>query len=139
MEEWQQLMKAGNKCYQRKQWSQAISYYHQSITLLEDDYYLQSPNLQQGIQGWICGYHNLASTYEQQGLIQHSRKALIRPLASMIKRSHDETTCFEGQMMAHRVLHLTLGPLCTFANKYPSEYAAINTFLKSINHPPLLH
>jgi len=139
MESWQKLMKAGNEHYNQKQWNKAISLYNQSITLIEEQSYFQNDNLQQGIQAWICGYHNLASTYEQLGLVELSRDALVTPFNKMLSLNHSSPTSSDMQLVSCRALQMTLYPLLEFAKKHPSEFQFINTVLNHLNHSQPLH
>jgi len=139
MEKWQRLMKTGNQHYQMKQWEEAIYHYNQSITLLEDQEFLTGKDSLQSIQAWVCGYHNLAKTYEQQGLIQRCRDMLIIPFMKLNNISNQSYASPEMQLTIHRSLKVTLLPLLTFANNYPNESQFIDQLLKDINNPQSIH
>lgn len=130
---WQALMMKGNKCYQLQKWNRALSYYNQAIALLDNPIAVESPETQQALQGWICGYHNIATTYEQQGLIKCSRDALIVPFHTLLAFYYNPTTSSEMQQVAGHALKITLPPLLEFANKFPSELKYINKIIKPLN------
>jgi tetratricopeptide (TPR) repeat protein len=139
MDRWQQLMQKGNQLYHINQLDDALDYYNQAIVMLENDLSIEGSSTQQAIQGWICGYHNLATTYEQQGFIERSRDALITPFRTMLALTHDSNTSPEMQLIAHRALQITLPPLLEFANKYPSELKFIKKLVEHINAYKHLH
>ncbi|MCP5077620.1 MAG: hypothetical protein GY951_06135 [Psychromonas sp.] len=133
MEEWQQLMRQGNQEYDLQKWHEALGYYHHAIALLEQSVATESHDSQQVIQGWICGYHNVASTYEQQGLIEHSRDTLITPFSIMLALSYHPQTTSNMKLIADHALNITLPPLLEFANKHPSEHSFINNIVDKLN------
>lgn len=133
METWQQLMRQGNLLYDLQRWHEALGYYNQAIILLEKSIVIESSDSQQVIQGWICAYHNVATTYEQQGLIQHSRDTLIIPFHSMLALSYDLQASSQMKLIANQALKITLPPLLEFANKHPNELQFINTIVEQLN------
>ncbi len=133
MKEWQQLMRQGNQEYHLQKWHEALTYYNQAITLLEQSVSTESPNSQQVIQGWICGYHNVATTYEQQGFIERSRDNLITPFSIMLAISYHPQSSSKMKLIAHHALSITLPPLLEFANKHPSEHNFINNVVEKLN------
>jgi hypothetical protein len=139
MGKWQQLMQKGNQFYHINQWDDALDYYNQAIVLLEHDINIEASSTQQAIQGWICGYHNVATTYEQQGFIERSRDALLTPFRTLLTLTHDSNTSPEMQLIAHRALQITLPPLLEFANKYPRELKSIKKLVGHINAHKHLH
>jgi len=133
MDQWQELMSKGNKLYDLQRWNEALSYYNQAIELLESSVSVQSSETQQAIQGWICGYHNIATTYEQQGLIKCSRDTLIVPFRTMLALYYNPQASSEMQVLASHALKITLPPLLEFANKFPSELKFINHIVEQLN------
>jgi len=133
MEEWQQLMQQGNQEYDQQKWHDALGYYHHAIALLEQSVATESHNSQQVIQGWICGYHNVATTYEQQGFIERSRDTLITPFRIMLALSYHPQSSSNLKLIANHALNITLPPLLEFANKHPSEHGFINNIVEKLN------
>lgn len=133
MGNWQQLMKKGNKFYAQKNWSAALIYYYQAISSLENSIAVEFIDIQQVIQGWICGYHNIAITYEQQGLIKRSRDTLIKPFRIMLALTHHPDTSVEMRLTANYALNMTLSPLLEFANNHPNEYKFINSIVEQLH------
>lgn len=133
METWQQLMREGNQLYDLKKWHQALSHYHQAIVLLENSLTIESPETHQAVQGWICGYHNVATIYEQQGFIERCRDTLIIPFRTMIALANNPQASSEMQSIARHTLQITLRPLLEFTNKYPTELQFINNIIQQLN------
>ena len=133
MEQWQQLMRQGNQQYDLKKWHEALGYYHHAIALLEQSVAIESPESQKIIQGWICGYHNVATTYEQQGFIERSRDTLITPFRIMLALSYHPQSTSTMKLIADHALTITLPPLLEFANKHPSEFDFINNLVEKLN------
>ena len=92
---WQKFMTQGNHLFTHKKWCDALGYYNKAITLLEDSMTAEATDIQQVIQGWICGYHNVATTYEQQGLIEKSRNSLVTPFKTMLALSYNQNVSSE--------------------------------------------
>ena len=135
---WQQFINQGNQLFTHKKWGDALGYYNKAVSLLEDAMKTEITDIQQIIQGWICAYHNIASTYEQQGLIELSRDALMTPFHHMLALSRDPTTTEAIQLAANSALTITLPPLFAFAKKNPNEFAFINQVIEQLNiHQPL--
>ncbi|MEI6897899.1 MAG: hypothetical protein V5786_10540 [Psychromonas sp.] len=133
MKRWQQLMTQGNQRYADKKWHEALSYYYQAITSLEKVVAIESSETQQALQAWICGYHNVATTYEQQGLIERSRDTLVIPFRSMLTLSYNPQASSEMKLIANQALKITLPPLLAFANKHPNEFQFINNIIEQLN------
>lgn len=132
MEGWQQLMSQGNQHYAQQKWHDALDYYNQAITLLENVVAMEVSDIQQALQAWICGYHNVAITYEQQGLIERSRDTLLIPFRSMLTLSNNTHISLEMQLMAKHAVNITLPPLFVFANKHPNELQFINHIIEQL-------
>jgi len=107
--------------------------------LLESAISIETTTTQQAIQGWICAYHNVATTYEQQGFIDRSRDALVTPFNTMLALTNDSNISPEMQLITHQALHITLPPLLEFANNHPSEFQFINKLVGHINTYEHLH
>lgn len=133
MKTWQNLMTQGNDFYTQQQWHSALSYYQEAITLLEDEMIIDVADVQQVIQAWICGYHNVATTYEQQGLIEKSRNSLVTPFKTMLALSYNQNVSSEMKLIANFSLKITLPPLLEFANKHPNEHEFINNVVEQLN------
>lgn len=133
MEEWQYLIRQGNQEYDQQKWHEALGYYHHAITLLEQSVAIESPKSQQIIQGWICAYHNVSTTYEQQGFIERSRDTLITPFRIMLALTDHPQASSKMKLIATHALKITLPPLLEFANKHPSELNFINNMLEQLN------
>lgn len=133
MDTWQVLMTKGNELYERQRWNEAIDYYNQAITQLEHKHVLKTVETQQALQGWICGYHNIATTYERQGMIKCSRDTLLIPFRTMMSLTCQGDVSTEMKIIAHHALKITLPPLLEFANKYPTEFKFINTIVEQLN------
>lgn len=133
MESWQQIMIQGNQLYTQQKWQQALDNYHQAITLLENSVAIEPAQIQQVIEGWICGYHNVAITYEQQGFIKLSRDSLVTPFCTMLALSYNPEASSDTKLIARRALKMTLPPLLEFANRYASELKFINNIVEQLN------
>ncbi|WP_413701853.1 tetratricopeptide repeat protein [Psychromonas sp. KJ10-10] len=132
-------MQQGNKHYHMDQWDEALSYYHEAIELLESIDSIDSGNAQKTLQAWVCGYHNLASTYEKQGFIERRRDALVTPFRIMLALTNNSQSTLEMQMFTYRALQMTIPPLLEFANTYPSEVKFIKQLIGSIESNKQLH
>lgn len=130
MDTWQKLMKMGNQCFVEKHWKQALFHYNQAVTLLEFEIIKASESIRILVQGLVCGYHNISSTYEQQGRLKLSRDALVMPYCSLILLSNNELVSIETRMSAARARSLTLPALLEFANKYPNESQYIQNIIQ---------
>ncbi|TEW46453.1 hypothetical protein [Psychromonas algicola] len=133
MAAWQQFMNQGNHLFTHQKWCDALGYYNKAITLLENSITTENADIQQVIQGWICGYHNVATTYEQQGLIKLSRDALVKPFKQMLALSCNPKASQEMQLTASSALKMTLPPLLEFAKNHPSEFKFINQVVEQLN------
>lgn len=139
MDQWKKLMEEGNEHYNLKQWEEALTYYNQAIALLETAISVEPYNAQQSIQGWVCGYHNLSTTYERQGFIVRSRDALVIPFRTMLALANDVNISPEMQLISHRALQITLPPLLEFGKKFPSELEFIKRLVGHITTDKNLH
>lgn len=133
MTAWQQFMNQGNHLFTHQKWCDALGYYNKAITLLEKAMATEHIDSQQAIQGWVCGYHNIATTYEQQGLIKLSRDALIKPFKQLLALSYNSKASHEMKLTANSALKMTLPPLLAFAKKHPSEFNFINQVVGQLN------
>lgn len=133
METWQQIMLQGNQLYTQQKWEQALDHYNQAITLLENSVAIEPAQIQQVIEGWVCGYHNVAITYEQQGLIKLSRDTLVTPFRTMLALSYNPEASSDMKSIAGRALKMTLPPLLEFTNRYASELKFINNIVEQLN------
>jgi len=131
---WQKFMVQGNHLFSHQRWNDALGYYHKAIKLLEKEITNNTDDIQQTLQGWICGHHNIASTYEQQGHIALSRDALIMPFQYMLTLAHNPNASPLLQMTANSALKITLPALLTFANNHPSEFTQINHVVEQLNY-----
>ena len=137
---WQQFMNQGNHLFTHQKWCDALGYYTKAIALLENAMTTENTDIQQAIQGWVCGYHNIATTYEQQGLIKLSRDALVTPFKKMLALSYNSNASQEMKLTAHSALKMTLPPLLEFASNHPSEFKFINQVVEQLNtHDRLGH
>jgi len=137
MAAWQKFMNQGNQLFTHQKWNDALGYYHKAITLLETEITANNDDtntIQQAVQGWICGHHNIASTYEQQGLISLSRDALLAPFHYMLALAANPNVSLALKVAANSALKITLPPLLLFANNHPSEFTLINKIVEQLNH-----
>jgi len=133
MSAWKQFMNQGNHLFSHQKWRDALGYYNKAITLLENTMATEHIDNQQAIQGWICGYHNIATTYEQQGLIKLSRDALVKPFQEMLALSYNPKASLDLKLTANSALKITLPPLLEFAKSHPSEFTFINQVVEQLN------
>ncbi|MGX9417381.1 hypothetical protein ACXJY6_05035 [Vibrio sp. RC27] len=132
METWQALMVEGNRLFDHQKWTRALSHYQRAIALLEKSSRSEMVNIQQLIQGWVCGYHNIAATYERQELTELTRDALMIPFRRMLTLSNDPSASQEVKFAASSALKITLPPLLEFANNHPEESKFINDVIKQV-------
>jgi len=133
MAAWQKFMNQGNLLFTHQKWCDALGYYNKAITLLEDSIAGDAVDTQQAIQGWVCGYHNIATTYEKQGQIKLCRDALVIPFRKMLALSYNPNASQEMKIAAHSALKMTLPPLLEFAQNYPNEFKFINQVVEQLN------
>ena len=133
MATWQKFMVQGNQLFTHQKWCDALGYYNKAITLLEDTIAIEVTDIEKIIQGWVCGYHNIATTYEQQGLIELSRDNLVIPFKAMLALSYNQNASEEMKLAASSALKMTLPPLLEFAKNYPNEFKFINQVVEQLN------
>lgn len=134
MQAWQQKMTQGNRFYQQQKWSQAINCYYRAINLLENALTTEQPQqIQQVIEGLVCGYHNIAETYLQQGHIEGYRNNLIIPLRYLLSLVTHPETRTDIKLISRNTIKVALLPLFEFANEHPSELVQINNLIQQLN------
>ncbi|WP_017446981.1 hypothetical protein [Gayadomonas joobiniege] len=129
MNRWQKLMQQGNVHYSDNNFAKAALFYHRAIRQLE----IQKENKPESIeavQGWICGFHNLAQVFQRTGDIEKARDCLIIPHQTMLAVSRNKKASNQQQVNAIQALKLTLIPLLEFAQKYPTCEHCLESLLE---------
>ncbi|MEE1673505.1 hypothetical protein SNR37_002929 [Agarivorans aestuarii] len=118
MNTWQGMMNIGNQLFNQQNWPEAERYYEDAIFLLEERL-TKNPRCVESIQGWICGYHNLAEMFIRAGKIEDAQRCLFTPHQSMLHLYHDRQSDEDLQLIALKAIKLTLNPLLEFAKEHP--------------------
>ena len=129
METWQGLMSKGNESYHADHWLDAEYYYDQAINVLNSMLH-QDPKSVEAIQGWICGYLNLSTLFQQAGEIQRAQRCLLIPHHSMMHLAQRDDIDDDQQLIAIQATKLTLAPLLEFTQKYPTCESCVDRLME---------
>lgn len=114
---WQSTMIKGNECFDSHNWLEAERYYMRAIALVDELWQQQRSNLE-AMQAWVCGYQNLAATYEQQGYLERALQCLLHAHFYVVEQANHITNCGKTQSNALRMSAITYKCLSDFKHKY---------------------
>lgn len=77
------------------------------------------PKCLESLYDWIANYHELASIYEQKGVVIMAQKCLLIPHQSMLYMALNYKNDKEWEQIALSAINLTLPKLMKFAAVYP--------------------
>ncbi|MGB0987158.1 MAG: hypothetical protein ACPGVL_08020, partial [Pseudoalteromonas spongiae] len=89
---WQSTMTKGNECFDSHNWLEAERYYMRAIELI-DLLWQQKRNNLEAMQAWVCGYQNLAATYEQQGQLERALQCLLHAHFTILDHANNQANC----------------------------------------------
>ena len=125
MASWQSAMIKGNECFNSHNWLDAERFYNQAIELL-DMLWQQDNDSIEAMQGWVCGVHNLAATYEQQGQLERTAQCLAQAHSNIIKRVNDDDLSDINKSHALRMSSITYKSIVEFKHQYASYSNCLN-------------
>lgn len=117
MNSWQSAMIKGNECFDSHNWLEAQRYYNQAIELLDLLWQKQNDSVE-AMQGWVCGYHNLAATFEQQGQMDRAAQCLLHAHFTIVERANNKQYPDAAQSNALRMSSITYKSIIEFKNKH---------------------
>ena len=135
---WQSTMTKGNECFDSHNWLEAERYYMRAIELI-DLLWQQKRNNLEAMQAWVCGYQNLAATYEQQGQLERALQCLLHAHFTILDHANNQANCDNTQSNAVRLSAITLKHLSDFKAKYHRQCTGINRAHQYANSHTLLH
>ena len=98
--------------------SNSERFYRENIYTLEKKLTAQ-PKCLKSLHDWIASYHELATIYEQKGVVDMAQKCLLIPHQSMLYMALHYKDDKEWEQIALTAINLTLPKLMKFAEVHP--------------------
>ncbi len=116
---WQDLLKKGNNHFDEQQWTKAELYYKSAFSQLEG-MWSRSEQHESLLMAWICTCHNLGTLFESTGEYQRSIGYFVQAYQETRRTSQNQSESQSLRNLAFGALSMTLNPILTFAQKYPT-------------------
>ena len=114
---WQSTMIKGNECFDSHNWLEAERYYNRAIELVDLLWQQKISNLE-AMQAWVCGYQNLAATYEQQGQLERALQCLLHAHYRVLQQANNKAVSEHAQSHALQMSSVTFKSISTFKGKH---------------------
>ena len=93
--------------------------YHREAFYNFEKKLMQQPKCIDALCDWIASYHELATIYEQKGVVDMAQKCLLIPHQSMLYMALHYKDDKEWEQIALTAINLTLPKLMKFAEVHP--------------------
>lgn len=129
MQNWQNLMLKGNRCYMEENWQHAEFYYREAEDVLNAQWFADQAS-DELLMAWICANHNLATLFETTGHYREALKYLLQPHERLTAIVRAKTSCNAIKTVAIKALSKTLEPINLFKKKHNVCEECVATLLK---------
>ena len=132
MVSWQSAMLKGNECFDSRDWFEAEQHYYRAIELLDMLWQKCSDSIE-AMQGWVCGYHNLAATFEQQGQLERAAHCLMHAHYTILNHANNDDVPGMAQSNALRMSSITYKSIVEFKKNHQNCAKCMSELSNGIN------